>query len=921
MKPVKLTMSAFGPYAGRTELPFDRLGEKGLYLITGDTGAGKTTIFDALTYALYGEASGDYREPGMFRCKYAKPETPTEVELIFSYAGKTYTVRRNPEYERPKARGEGFTLQRAEAELKYPDGRIVTKQKEVDAAIREIMGIDRDQFLQIVMIAQGDFLKLLLSPTEDRKRIFRQLFGTRPYAELSEMLKREAGTLSDACADVQKSLKQYIDGILCDEEDVRSIEVRKARNGELPAAEVTELIGQLLAEDGERLCALDKEIEMLDRQLETVSGNLGRLELQEKARSDLSQTQAALEAEKGRLSELEAGLKMEKARAAQGEVLTAQKAELDAELPRYDELDALHRTVAKMETEISEKEKLLEQKQAFSERRGMELERLRTELASLSGAGENRQKLENQRNGAQDRQTALLRLSDDLEEYADQCRRLSAQQQSYLCASERERQAALDYEQKNRAFLDGQAGILAQRLEAGKPCPVCGSLSHPCPARKSENAPSEEQLKRLRAEAEKAAAQARKESEACASLRTAADAKKTAIKQQMEALHPGCAFEDAVGCVAEEISAAAGMIRKLDGEIAAERKKAGRKAELEKLCPEEEKLLGDLRQEFSRLDNELAFARALLSSKKEQFDEKRKGLRCESKAAAREQSLKLAGQIEALRKALEDANRKYMDSRQRLAAGEARISQLMSSLAGADTLDRATESARKAGLTEKREQKRKFAQELAVRLRANRLALENIRLGSEELAALEKRSAWVRTLSNTANGNLRNREKIMLETYVQMNYFDRIISRANLRLMVMSGGQYELKRRLEAENNKSQSGLELDVTDHYNGTERSVKTLSGGESFQASLSLALGLSDEIQSSAGGVHLDTMFVDEGFGSLDEEALSQAMNALAGLTEGNRLVGIISHVAELREKIDRQIVVTKQRNGGSRIRVEE
>ena len=228
MRPIKLTVSAFGPYAGKTVLDLDKLGENGLYLITGDTGAGKTTIFDAITYALYGEASGDNREPSMFRSKYAEATTPTEVELVFSYAGKTYTVKRNPEYERPKSRGEGFTTQKAEVQLKYPDGRVVTKQRDVDNAIRDIMGINRSQFLQIAMIAQGDFLKLLLAPTEERKKIFRQIFKTQLYQDLQDRLKKESGQLNDKCDAARNSIKQYIDGITCDENDVLSIEVEKA---------------------------------------------------------------------------------------------------------------------------------------------------------------------------------------------------------------------------------------------------------------------------------------------------------------------------------------------------------------------------------------------------------------------------------------------------------------------------------------------------------------------------------------------------------------------------------------------------------------------------------------------------------------------------------------------------------------------
>ena len=267
MRPIKLTVSAFGPYAGKTVLDLDKLGENGLYLITGDTGAGKTTIFDAITYALYGEASGDNREPSMFRSKYAEATTPTEVELVFSYAGKTYTVKRNPEYERPKSRGEGFTTQKAEVQLKYPDGRVVTKQRDVDNAIRDIMGINRSQFLQIAMIAQGDFLKLLLAPTEERKKIFRQIFKTQLYQDLQDRLKKESGQLNDKCDAARNSIKQYIDGITCDENDVLSIEVEKAKNGLLPAKDVMDLIDRLLTQDNDKKTAIQKSISDADKAL------------------------------------------------------------------------------------------------------------------------------------------------------------------------------------------------------------------------------------------------------------------------------------------------------------------------------------------------------------------------------------------------------------------------------------------------------------------------------------------------------------------------------------------------------------------------------------------------------------------------------------------------------------------------------
>ena len=233
MRPIKLIISAFGPYAGVTEFDFDKLGTGGLYLITGDTGAGKTTIFDAITYALYGNPSGNNREVSMLRSKYADDATPTEVELSFSYYGKEYKVKRNPEYERANKRGTGTTKQIASAEFTYPDGKVITKIKDVDQAVKSVIGIDRNQFCQIAMIAQGDFLKLLLAPTKERMEIFRHIFKTESFSVLQEKLKRESGILSDECTSIRRSISQYINGIECDEDHVARIEVEKAKKGDL----------------------------------------------------------------------------------------------------------------------------------------------------------------------------------------------------------------------------------------------------------------------------------------------------------------------------------------------------------------------------------------------------------------------------------------------------------------------------------------------------------------------------------------------------------------------------------------------------------------------------------------------------------------------------------------------------------------
>ena len=261
MRPLKLRISAFGPYSAITEFDFTKLGTGGLYLITGDTGAGKTTIFDAITYALYGETSGSNREVSMLRSKYADDTTPTEVELAFSYRDKEYTVKRNPEYEKLKARGEGTTKQAANAEIIYPDGKVITRIKDVDNAVREIIGINKEQFCQIAMIAQGDFLKLLLASTKERIEIFRHIFKTELFGDLQERLKRESGKLSDECDTIKKSIFQYIGGIVCDEDNTDYIEVSKAKNGSLPTEEVIKLLEKLIADDekAEKDIAAQKE--------------------------------------------------------------------------------------------------------------------------------------------------------------------------------------------------------------------------------------------------------------------------------------------------------------------------------------------------------------------------------------------------------------------------------------------------------------------------------------------------------------------------------------------------------------------------------------------------------------------------------------------------------------------------------------
>lgn len=916
MRPIRLTMSAFGPYAGKTVLELDKLGECGLYLITGDTGAGKTTIFDAITFALYGEASGDHREPTMFRSKYAAPGTPTEVELEFAYAGKTYTVKRNPEYQRPKSRGEGFTDQKADAELYCPDGRVITRQRDVDAAIREIMGIDRSQFLQIAMIAQGDFLKLLLAPTEDRKKIFRQIFKTELYQTLQEKLKAESGTLNAECEKARNSIGQYIGGIACDADDVRTIEVKKAKAGALQPADVVALLEALLENDEETETRLNAAVNEADKQLAVVNVNLGRIEAQKKAQRELKQARDDLALEQTRNQTWKAALDAEEEKKPELTRLLNDKTIIESEYPRYDSLAAMNAAIAKDSYVIESGEKRYDKDKADFDAEEKSLQGKQQELSDLSSAGEGKEKLLNQKESAERRLKELNELAGLFGSYHGKAADLEELQRRYKEAAESSAAATAEYEQKSRLFLDAQAGILADSLKDGEPCPVCGSVDHPHLARKPDQAPTEAQLNIAKKAADQARNDAQKKSADCGSAKAALDSKKEEIEKQIRSLWNDCTFEQAENRISDERTSVSGMIGTLKNEIRLIEARVQRKAALEAELPALDARIKAERQRLSDQKVKLEAGRAALNTSKENAENERKKLRFDSRRAAEAEAGRLGKIIAEGNAALERARQGWNESEKKISGLRALIGQLTRQLSEDCAFDKAGEEAKRNAITE---QKKTAASQLRViqsRRDANRSALKNINAKSGELDALEKRYAWVKALSNTANGNISGKEKIMLETYIQMTYFDRIIARANTHFMVMTGGQYELKRRKEAENNRSQSGLELDVIDHYNGTERSVKTLSGGESFKASLSLALGLSDEIQCSAGGVRLDTMFVDEGFGSLDDESLNQAMNALAGLTEGNRLVGIISHVSELKARIDKQIVVTKEKSGGSR-----
>ncbi len=920
MRPIKLTLSAFGPYADKTVLDLDKLGQSGLYLITGDTGAGKTTIFDAIVFALYGEASGQNRESSMFRSKYADAETPTEVELIFEYSGKTYQVKRNPEYQRPKSRGDGLTTQKADAELILPDGNVIAKLKDVNAKIKEIVGIDRDQFLQIAMIAQGDFLKLLLATTDDRITIFRQIFKTSKYKTLQDKLREEESALRKKYEEAERSVKQYIGGIACDEDDIISIEVKKAKQGELPTREVLELIEAITEKDQKALDTASAKIEALDKELEETNTRLGKIEEFEKIKSSLKFNKAQLPAKETELKKAQSDFDNAMEKETDKEALSKEITLYTEELKLYDELDNLKEGLDKAQKSLDKNTRQKIDGEANLRIHTENIAKLKEERASLENAGENKAKLCLDLERANKRSDSLKDLEAQLSKYNTAKSSFKTLLSVYNKAGDISALETSNYLALNKAFLDEQAGILAKNLNEGIPCPVCGSLSHPSPAKTSDSAPSEAELKAAKESADKAQQATADASAECAAAKANLENAEDMVVALITSLFGDFSISEASQKLKSEIEKNQEEIEKVKAEIQAEEYNINRKSQLDAKIPKEENDLEKLKAELSSIDNLIAADGEKIKVLAEQVEKNSKKLKFESKEDAQSKINLLKLKSEAIADAIKDATEKLNKIKEESAVLKATVTQLEEQLKDCPEYSLDTEQDKKLNITNERNSLNISSRSISARISANTLALANIKKQSAELIEVEERYRWVKALSDTANGKITAKEKIMLETYIQKTYFDRIINKANSRLLLMTSGQYELRRKEASDNNRSQSGLELDVKDHYNGTIRSVKTLSGGESFKASLSLALGLSDEIQSSAGGVKLDTMFVDEGFGSLDDESLNQAMNTLMGLTEGNRLVGIISHVAELKQRIDKQIIVTKNKSGGSSIKLQ-
>ncbi len=998
MRPEKLTLCAFGPYAGTVEVPFSRFGTHGLYLITGDTGAGKTTIFDGIVFALYGEASGDYRRADMLRSDFASGAEKTYAELVFSCRGKRYTVRRSPEYLRPKARGQGMTKEGADAALTFPDGRVVTGSRQTTKAVEELLGIDRNQFVRIAMIAQGDFLKLLLAGTEERGKIFRKIFDTGCYLDFQKELKRRLLEVKQSYEETRQRIGQYAEEIrlLPESGDEPRLRGLKKADAAYQLPQLLTFLQELL--ERERQCG-EKEAETLRRieaEAEGVQERIGRRQMAERARQQMTEKEELLR----RLKEEQkrCGEEVESAREQQplAERKRQKYAALQAGMGRYDELDQVDRALRERQRREAEEEQL---ERTLNQRARKETERLEQGKRTLDAFGTPEQELlrlqareeENRRRLEEMSQTARA-----LEQLVRLVSSVSREESRFAELRERSRELGKEYVDLEAAYLSGQAGVLAETLMPGKPCPVCGSTAHPSPAVKGFSVPSEEELKRLSREKEEALARTTeaarrlsgergRQEQAWQELRercrkygvppfaltnpdpspelsggqTAAarslkeeggsaglsEEKKVSAafsseeegelvglleNKKVSSAFSGKGGEPSAFSEVGEISAVTGEIKHYLGaetercqaaerELLRKRRETeeayAKKQELKRRIPEWEKQLTQRQRELEetvRREIQLRTERQGLAERQALL---RQGLEYGSRQEALEALNRLDRERRLLEQGLQNAVEKQEQCRRRQAGEQKALEALKNQAeqeeaeAMEELLARKESLARERGELLDRQKKRHAVLEANGRIRAHLLREQR------EMEEANAHYQMLASLSDTANGELKGKQKLAFEQYIQIVFFRQIIQEANKRFALMTEGRYLLRRRETAGNLRSQTGLELDVFDYYTGRPRGVQSLSGGEAFKASLSLALGLSDVVQQHAGGIQLDAVFIDEGFGSLDKDSLDQAITILKELAVADRLAGIISHVDELKERIEKKIVVTRGTAGST------
>lgn len=929
MRPMCLTLSAFGPYAKQAEIDFSRFGQSGLFLIYGDTGAGKTMLFDAMLFALFGETSGG-RDPQSLRSLGASGDAECSVTFTFEHGQKLYTVQRKPTQVLNKKRGEGTTTRPAEAEVSCGGEVLASNPRATTVYLEELLSLDAEQFRQVSMIAQGAFRELLLAQGDKREKVLRQIFGTRALENFQAQLsarEQQAKRERQACKESFNSCARRIKFGGLDAQEFEALtSAEPALAYERTCQEAEELLHKLNHNEKN----LKAEVEVLRQEVLEASDALKRATQVEQALvAKDSACQALEQAKKQECESAQRFAELDKDYESELAKLHKREASLEMSLPSYDELD-------KEQKNLSAIRKHSEQLEAEQKRLEQSIERATSELhaaqAKLAQEGDKRVSLER-----------LTAQKAQLEQLVSQLSSAQVQAQALLELEVQKSKAATVFdaatkslEIKARAAADifaqltaSDAGHLAQYLEAGKPCPVCGSLEHPQPASPSEKHITREAFEKSKREEQQARDDFDAAQREVVRLTTLQSERKAVLDELVAVLEQEggtaglsrelpelrAALDELVRNKKQEVVGAAqalkGVQSFLDG-----------LAEVRKFVEDKSKDLQTLQTSFdsNKLERERLEAQGLVSKKQvEQLlarleftssEELKQALSsCQATRRNKEQAHDAA-------RAAHEANRHSRAQAQTLV--EERVRALAE--LGVQDEERPNTAALVAAaqLAEKnlREQEQMTSNLHALIVMNEATKAELMDLASK-LPVLEEQERACVTVSEVAQGRRAGSERISFERYVMGQYFDEVLRRANVRLRHMSGGRFELLRR-DRESGNSRGGLGLDVLDAYSGKRRDAATLSGGESFEASLSLALGLSDYAQQRAGGMHLDTLFIDEGFGTLDQDTLEHVMEVLSDLASGDCLVGIISHVEELAQRIDRRLEV-KGSASGSEVRL--
>lgn len=1064
MRPVKLIMSAFGSYAGKTEIDFTEI-PNGLFLITGDTGAGKTTVFDAITYALYDRTSGGTRDGNMMRSQYAGEETSTYVEYTFLYQKKEYKIQRNPEYLRLGKRryADGsprYVKETPKVELTLPDGSIFKgKKRETDQKISEIIGLDADQFTQISMIAQGEFLKLLLAESRERKKIFSRIFQTRFYYRIQEELKKQAVQLYVKLEQNLQEMKLEMarveypsykkDGGVwpeevqlekCTEENELIKQWKVIAGQDIPDRERISVILKEIIDQGnrwEKVCKKEssraqtvledknrllKEAELLNQLFDSYERVLSRLEekMPEKAKYEFLTGRIQTGKKAGRVLQEEKRYLEEEKRLTELEV---QERSLQKELQECrKQLQELTDKQKEAGREKTEKETVLTEKKvriqdAILQYQGMnakkeELDKITKEIKNYLNQSETILKKKEILQNNQKEILTFLKKYEKIETCINECRNQKEHIEEQIrhyeeldhqeerkeelkedCErakkeADREQKnyenAWAEYEMKYHKFLNEQAGILALNLEDGQPCPVCGSREHPQIAALSDEAPTQAEVELAKAERDKkekirdikteafrkclAGYQAAQE--ICLTLRKnikikddAEDITGIGWKEKIQSLKRTLMETEKRLKQLEEIFERCRTLKEDQKQIADQIEKLEEKERKTSQSLTESKLMyTKLEAEYQAMEEKLPYktmeeaeehlreitgklelvrnnyetvTRCLTEkqNKEKQLEGQQKTVSASVVQSQEEVQKKIRSYKQIIKeqgfedeesyhsqcmteRELEEAEQwigAYQKELQELEANRTLLEQQLEGKERKDTEQITREIKEASG---ELEEIRKEYMKLHNTNERNREIRDNLKRNFEKNSGLQKQYEIVGNLSKTANGNLSGSAKLDFETYIQRQYFRQIIRAANKRLVRMTSGEFILQcRDVEKLGSQGQAGLNLDVYHMATDTVRDVKTLSGGESFMAALSMALGLSDIVQNTAGAIHLDTMFIDEGFGSLDDVSRDQAIRVLNDLADKDRLIGIISHVNELKEQIDHKLVVKKNEKGSS------